>query len=98
MTTGSNIHCELGDRVQGLGAGGIGAMLLTARRTGLIGDIYASLHLLKVHLTYYESDHVLNIPLNVVAVAQPPRIPADHARHCATRKIYAMLIPHRRRL
>ena len=35
MITASNIHYELGDRVQGLGPGGIGAMLLLARRTGL---------------------------------------------------------------
>jgi hypothetical protein len=48
MMTASNIHYELADRVQGLSAGGIGAMLLLARRTGLIGDIDANLHLLKV--------------------------------------------------
>ena len=36
-------------------------MLLLARRTGLIDDIDANLHLLKVHLPYHESDHVLNI-------------------------------------
>ena len=67
MMTASNIHYELGDRVQGLSAGGIGAMLLLARRTGLIGDIDANLHLLKVHLPYHESDHVLNIVFNVMA-------------------------------
>ena len=39
MMTATNIHYELADRVQGLGAGGIGAMLLLARKTGLIGDI-----------------------------------------------------------
>ena len=31
MMTASNIHYELGDRVHGLSAGGIGAMLLLAR-------------------------------------------------------------------
>ena len=67
MMTASNIHYELGDRVQGLSAGGIGAMLLVARRTGLIDDIDANLHLLKVHLPYHESDHVLNIAFNIVA-------------------------------
>jgi Transposase DDE domain group 1 len=70
MMTGSNIHYELGDRVQGLSAGGIGAMLLLARRTGLISDIDANLHLLKVHLPYHESDHVLNIAFNVLAGGQ----------------------------
>jgi Transposase DDE domain group 1 len=70
MMTASNIHFELSDRVQGLSAGGIGAMLLLARRTGLIGDIDDSLHLLKVHLPYHESDHVLNIAFNVLAGGQ----------------------------
>ena len=70
MMTASNIHYELGDRVQGLSAGGIGAMLLLARRTGLIGDIDTNLHLLKVHLPYHESDHVLNIAFNSLAGGQ----------------------------
>jgi hypothetical protein len=70
MMAASNIRSELGDRVQGLSAGGIGAMLLLARRTGLIGDIDADLHLLKVHLPYHESDHVLNIAFNVLAGGQ----------------------------
>ena len=41
MMTASNIHYELADRVQGLSAGGIGAMLLLARNIGLINDIDA---------------------------------------------------------
>src|SRR5207302_3542863 len=67
MMTASNIHYELADRVQGLSAGGIGAMLLLARRIGLIRDIDSQLHLLKRHLPYHESDHVLNIALNILA-------------------------------
>ena len=67
MIAASNIHYEPGDRVQGLGPGGIGAMLLLARRTGLIADIDHHLHLLKRHLPYHESDHVLNIALNLLA-------------------------------
>jgi Transposase DDE domain group 1 len=70
MMTASNIHYELADRVQGLSAGGIGAMLLLARRTGLINDIDHNLHLLKVHLPYHESDHVLNIAFNTLAGGQ----------------------------
>ncbi|MBV8130552.1 MAG: IS1380 family transposase, partial [Planctomycetaceae bacterium] len=53
MIAASNIHYELGDRVQGLGPGGIGAMLLLARRTGLIADIDHEMHLLKRHLPYH---------------------------------------------
>jgi len=67
MFAASNIHYELGDRTRGLGAGGIGAMHRLARRTGLVEAIDRRLHLLKVHLPYHESDHVLNIAYNVLA-------------------------------
>ena len=67
MMTATNIHYELADRVQGLSPGGIGAMHLLARRIGLIGDIDRNLHLLKRHLPYHESDHVLNIAYNILA-------------------------------
>ncbi len=42
-------------------------MLLVARKTGLIDDIDRRLHLLKRHLPYHESDHVLNIAFNILA-------------------------------
>ena len=61
MFAASNIHYELADKIRGLGAGGIGAMHLLARQTGLIEAIDARLHLLKKHKPYHESDHVLNI-------------------------------------
>jgi Transposase DDE domain group 1 len=67
MMTASNIHYELAGRVHGLSAGGIGAMLLVARKSGLITDIDRELHLLKRHLPYHESDHVLNIAFNILA-------------------------------
>ena len=67
MMTATNIHYELADRVQGLSAGGIGAMLTLARRTGLIRDIDSKVHVLKRHLPYHESDHVLNIAFNIMA-------------------------------
>jgi len=67
MLTASNIHYELADRVSGLGAGGIGAIHLAARRYGLIEAIDRKLHLLKIHQPYHESDHVLNIAYNLLA-------------------------------
>jgi len=70
MMTATNIQYELADRVQGLSAGGIGVMLLLARRIGLISDIDAKLQLLKIHLPYHESDHVLNIAFNILAGGQ----------------------------
>ena len=66
MLTAGNIHYELAGRARGLGAGGIGALHLLARRTGLIDALDRRLHLLKVHLPYHESDHVLNIAYNAL--------------------------------
>jgi len=67
MLTASNIHYEVSDRFRAVGPGGIGAMHLVARRTGLIEEIDARLHLLKKHLPYHESDHVLNIAYNLLS-------------------------------
>jgi len=67
MFRARNIHYELADRVRGLGAGGIGAIHLLARKTGLIDEIDRRLHLLKIHKPYHESDHVLNIAYNILS-------------------------------
>lgn len=61
-----NIHYELADRTRGTLHGGIGAMLLLARRLGLPQAIDQRLHLLKFHLPYHESDHVLNFAFNAL--------------------------------
>jgi hypothetical protein len=67
MLWASNIHYELAERARGLACGGIGAVHLLARHIGLIQAIDQNLHLLKVHLPYHESDHVLNIAYNILA-------------------------------
>ena len=67
MMTASNIHYEPAGRARGLSAGGIGAILLLARYVGLIEQIDRELHLLKRHVPYHESDHVLNIAFNILA-------------------------------
>ena len=46
--------------------GGIGAIHLLARKLGLIDAIDRRLHLLKIHLPYHESDHVLNLAYNAL--------------------------------
>jgi hypothetical protein len=51
----------MAERVQGVNCGGIGAMHLMVQRSGLVEDINPNLKLLKIHLPYHESDHVLNI-------------------------------------
>jgi len=67
MLAASNIHYEIADRTRAIAPGGIGAMHLLARRVGLIRDLDEGLHLLKRHLPYFESDHVLNIAYNLLA-------------------------------
>jgi hypothetical protein len=66
MFTAANIHYEIADRTRGLAHGGIGAMHLLARRVGLVDAINEKLHLLKIHLPYHESDHVLNLAYNAL--------------------------------
>jgi hypothetical protein len=67
MMTASKIHYEIADRTRAIAPGGIGAIHLLAQRLGLVRDIDEGLHLLKRHLPYYESDHVLNIAYNLLA-------------------------------
>src|SRR5687767_14936054 len=64
--TASNIRYEIADRDRGIAQGGIGALHLLARRIGLIKAIDDKLHLLKHHLPYHESDHVLNLAYNAL--------------------------------
>jgi hypothetical protein len=67
MLAAANIRYELTDRTRAIAPGGIGAIHLLARTVGLIRDIDRDLHLLKRHLPYHESDHVLNIAYNLLA-------------------------------
>ncbi len=64
--TASNIRYEISDRNRGIAHGGIGAFHLLAKRIGLIEAIDNNLHLLKFHLPYHESDHVLNLAYNAL--------------------------------
>jgi hypothetical protein len=66
MYTASNIHYELTDRMRGIEAGGIGAIHRLARCTGLIDEIDRRVVVLKRHLPYHESDHVLGIAYNIL--------------------------------
>jgi hypothetical protein len=66
MLSASNIHYELSERTRGLDTGGIGVMHRLARHTGLIEEIDKRVEVLKVHLPYHESEHVLNIAYNAL--------------------------------
>jgi hypothetical protein len=67
MITASNIDYQIADRTRAVAAGGLGAMHLVARKLGLAETIDRRLQLLKVHLPYHESDHVLNMAYNLLA-------------------------------
>ena len=62
-----NIHYEVGDKTQGLHCGGLGAFHLLVQQLGLADAIDRDLHLLKRHVPYFESDHVLNLTYNLLA-------------------------------
>ena len=59
MLTARNIHYEIGERGRGIGVGGLGLIHSLVRRYGLAEAIDRRLELLKIHLPYHESDHVL---------------------------------------
>ena len=61
-----NIHYEMAERVRAIECGGIGAFHLLACNSGLVEAINDKVHLLKRHLPYHESDHVLNIAYNTL--------------------------------
>jgi hypothetical protein len=67
MITAANIHYEIAERTRATAAGGIGAMHLLVRKLGLDTMIDRYVEVLKIHLPYHESDHVLNIAYNLLA-------------------------------
>ena len=88
LFTATNIHYEIAQRSRGLAHGGIGTFHLLARKIGLIDAIDDKLHLLKIHLPYHESDHVLNLAYNALCDGTclqdlrlgPHRTMAGHSR------------------
>ena len=66
MFATSNLRVELAEKVRGIGIGGIGLMHRLAEEIGLVAAIDHRLHLLKIHMPYHESDHVLNLAYNAL--------------------------------
>ena len=58
------IKYELADKARGIANGGVGLMLRVAREVGLVEAIDRRVELLKMHVPYHESDHVLNFAIN----------------------------------
>lgn len=67
IMTAAKVHYEIAGRTQATAAGGIGAIHGLVRKLGLIEAINRDLRVLKFHLPYHESDHVLNIAYNLLA-------------------------------
>jgi hypothetical protein len=66
VITATNIHFEVATKTRAIACGGIGAIQLLVRKLGLAEAIDERLHLLKYHLPYHESDHVLNFAYNAL--------------------------------
>ena len=66
MMAARTITYEMSDRVSAIPCGGIGAFHMLACNTGLVKALNDNLRLLKKHLPYHESDHVLNIAYNAL--------------------------------
>jgi hypothetical protein len=61
-----NLHYQMAERVRAIGFGGIGAVHALVTRLRLDNAINENVPLLKTHVPYFESDHVLNIAYNVM--------------------------------
>jgi hypothetical protein len=65
MLGSGKVAYEIGANVDATCFGGIAAVHRLVTRLGLVDQINERLRLLKVHLPYHESDHVLNLAYNV---------------------------------
>ena len=66
MFGSGRVHYEVGAHTDAMSYGGIGAVHRLVTKLGLAKTIDETLQLLKVHLPYHESDHVLNLAYNVL--------------------------------
>jgi hypothetical protein len=66
MLSSGTVAYEIGANVEATCFGGVAAVHRLVTKLGLVEQINQGLHLLKVHLPYHESDHVLNLAYNVL--------------------------------
>lgn len=66
MFSAGTVHYEIGANTDAMSFGGIAAVHRLVTKLGLPAQIDERLELLKVHLPYHESDHVLNLAYNVL--------------------------------
>ena len=65
----AGVKYELAEKTRGIAYGGVGLMMKLAQETGLVEAIDRRLRLLKMHVPYHESDHVMNFVLNALCDA-----------------------------
>lgn len=65
MLGSGTVHYEVGGNTDATSFGGIAAIHRLVTKLGLPDEINEGVKLLKVHLPYHESDHVLNMAYNV---------------------------------
>lgn len=66
MMRGTNLHFELAERATGTACGGIGLVHQLVERLELPREINQRVSVFKIHLPYFESDHVLNLVYNAL--------------------------------
>jgi hypothetical protein len=66
MLRGGKLHFEVAERVVGTAYGGLGLVQQLAGQLGLAAAIDERVQVLKVHLPYHESDHVLSLAYNAL--------------------------------
>lgn len=66
MFGSGKVHFEVGARTEAMNCGGIAPVHRLVTKLGLRSEIDSNLELLKVHLPYHESDHVINMAYNVM--------------------------------
>ena len=66
VISATNIQYEVAAKTRAISHGGIGAIQSLVRKLGLAEAIDERLQLLKFHLPYHESDHVLNFAYNAL--------------------------------
>src|SRR3954454_13694783 len=67
MFQDQNIHYDYSAKVKAGRFGGLGSCLLLGKRLDLADALDANLSLLKRHIPYHESDHILNLTYNILA-------------------------------
>jgi Transposase DDE domain group 1 len=70
VLSGGNLHYEVAGRSTAIGCGGLGLLQTVVRAVGLREELDERLQLLRRHLPYHESDHVLALVYNVLTGGQ----------------------------